>query len=111
MKSEQTTVTVGIGEKEFSKVYTKVIYENAEDILALLSDEKTAAKAIADLNYGSDLKAKANVRNSILSEQAGPDKAFEKSVKDFMKLREAVGKPVSEEKARELVKRMQEIEA
>jgi hypothetical protein len=103
MRQESTVVTVTVGEKEFSKTYQKVIYETVDDVLALLQDEKKAAQAIKDLNYGSDLKAKSEVRNSILSENAGPEKAFEKSVKDFMKLREANGKPVTEEQARKFI--------
>lgn len=103
MKQETTTVTVSIGDKEFSKTYEKIIYETVDDVLALLQDEKKAKQAIKDLNYGSDLKAKSEVRNAIISESAGPEKAFEKAVKEFMKLREANGNPVTEEQSRKFI--------
>jgi hypothetical protein len=106
-------VTVTVGEKEFSRTYKQLNKSTVttDDILSLLQDEKSAKQLISDWNYGQDLRAKAEVRNAILAEVAGPEKAFERSVKDFMKLREANGKPVSEEQARKIVKLMQEMES
>ena len=109
---KETTVTVGIGDQDFSKTYQQVERESVtvDDLLTLLQDEKSAKQVISDWFYGQDLRAKAKVRNEILAQNAGPEKAFEKAVKDFMKLRDAMGKPVSEEKARDIVKSMQDAE-
>lgn len=112
LEYKETPVTVSVGEKEFSKTYQQIVRSSVtvDDLLGLLQDEKQAKQVISDWHYGQDLRAKAAVRNAILSENAGPEKAFEKSVKDFMKLRESLGKPISEDKAREIVKMMQEVE-
>ena len=110
MQKVITPVTVTIGDKEFSKSYEKVTYETVNELLALMEKPETLKALLRDFNYGQDLKAKAEVRNKILNEQAGPEKSFEKNVKEFMKLREVMGKPVTEERARELVKLMQETE-
>jgi len=104
MKTEETLVTVTIGDKEFSKSYMKKTYETEEELLSLMEKPETLKELLRDFNYGQDLKAKSEIRNKILAEQAGPEKAFEKSVRDFIKLREAMGKPVTEERAREIVK-------
>ena len=112
METKECPVTVSVGDKEFSRSYSQIVRSSVttDDILKLLSDEKSAKSVINDWHYGQDLREKATVRNAILAEQAGPEKAFEKSVKDFMKLREANGKPVSEEQARKIVALMQEME-
>lgn len=113
MTRKECAVTVTVGDKEFSKTYQQIEKSSVttDDVLKLLADEKTAKQVISDWHYGQDLRAKAEVRNSILTEVAGPEKAFEKAVKDFMKLREANGKPVTEEQAKKIVKAMQEMEA
>lgn len=112
MEYQDCTVTVSIGDKEFSRTYKQIVRASVtvDDALKMLSDDKTAKSILNDWHYGQDLRAKSEVRNAILAEVAGPEKAFEKSVKDFMKLREANGKPVSEEKARAIVKAMQDAE-
>ena len=98
MKNEQATVTVSIGDKEFSKEYTKVIFENSEDVLtALQKDEK---EVVSLINYAKDLKLRANVRSQILTESAGPEKATNKAIEAFIKARAAVGKPVTEDEAK-----------
>ena|ERR1017187_7068239 len=112
MENQDCAVTVSVGDKEFSRTYKQVVRSSVttDDILKLLSDEKSAKSVINDWHYGQDLREKASVRNAILAEQAGPEKAFEKSVKDFMKLREANGKPVTEENARRIVQAMADSE-
>lgn len=110
---KETAVTVSVGEKEFSKTYQQIDKSTftTDDLLNLLQgDEKATKQVLSDYLYGFDLRRKAEVRNAILSEAAGPEKAFEKAVKDFMKLRETMGKPITEEKAREIVKLMQDSE-
>ena len=112
MTHKKCTVTVTIGDKEFSNAYEQIEKSSVttDDLLKLMADEKSAKQVISDWHYGQDLRAKAEVRNAILVKEAGPEKAFEKSVRDFMKLREANGKPVTEEKARAIVKAMSEAE-
>lgn len=114
MNTKENTVTVSVGDKEFSKAYQQIDKSTVTvaDMLKMLQgDEKATKQVISDWHYGNDLRAKAEVRASILAEVAGPEKSFEKSVKDFMKLRETMGKPVSEEQARKIVKMMAEMEA
>ena len=106
MEYQDCAVSVSVGDKEFSKSYKQIVKTSVtvDDMLKLLSDEKSAKELINNWHYGADLKAKAEVRNGILSEQAGPEKSYEKAVKSFMAMRLANGKPVSEEKARAFVK-------
>ena len=112
MNYQACDVSVTVGEKEFVKSYQQVVKASVtvDDILALLQDEKTAKQLINDWHYGADLKAKSEVRNSILNEQAGPEKSIEKLSKDIFKMRAANGKPVTEEKAKELAKAFLELQ-
>ena len=113
MNYKENTVTVSVGEKEFSKTYQQIDKSTltVADMLAKLQgDEKEVKQFISDWHYGQDLRAKADVRAKIVAEIAGPEKSFEKMVKDFMKLRETMGKAVSEEQARKIVKMMQDAE-
>lgn len=109
---QDCVVTVNVGAKEFSGTYAQVVRSSVtpDDILKLLSAEKTAKQLINDWHYGSDLRAKAETRSKILNSVSSTEVSFEKSVKEFMKLRAANGKPVSEEKARAIITAMQESE-
>jgi hypothetical protein len=110
MEYQDCVVTVNVGAKEFSGTYPQVVKSSVskDDILSLLSEDKTARQLISDWHYGSDLRAKAEQRAKILNSVSSSEVSFEKSVKEFMKLREANGKPVSEEAARRIVKAMSE---
>jgi hypothetical protein len=55
---------------------------------------------LENVTYANDLGARAKVRAQIIAATAGPDKAIDKMVKDFMAGRAAAGKPVTEEVAR-----------
>lgn len=112
MEYQDCIVTVNVGAKEFSGTYPQIVRQSvsSDDLLKLLSDEKTARQLISDWHYGQDLRAKAETRNKVLSSVSSTEVSFEKSVKEFMKLRAANGKPVSEEKARQIIKAMQEAE-
>lgn len=112
MEYTSTPVSVTVGDKEFTRTYQQIVKKSltVDDMLKLLSDEKLAQGVINDWHYGQDLKAKSEVRNAILAEVAGPEKSLEKLIKDFMKAREAVGKPISEERARVIMKAQQEAE-
>ena len=112
MENRDCTVTVNVGTKEFSATYPQIIRETVttDDVLQLLSDPKNARQVIDDWHYGQDLRAKAATRAKIISSVSSTEVSFEKSVKEFMKLRAANGKPISEEKARQVVQAMQDAE-
>lgn len=102
--------TVLVEAREFTQAYTVDVYESVDDILASLQKPEVAKDIIERLNYAFDFRARTAARNKINSEQAAPDRAFEKQVKAFMKSRELAGKPVSEEKARQVIKAMLDAE-
>ena len=106
MKNEQAEVTVKVGEKDFSKTYQRTIWE-VQDILAALQTEDGAKGVLKNLNYAVDLKNRANVRNEILNEQAGPEKALDKMAKALIAAKAAMGKTVTMEWALAKVKAMQ----
>ena len=56
--------------------------------------------------YSYDLTQRAKIRQSLVANAAGPEKAIEKQVKDFMAARAAMGKPVTEDVARTRVMAM-----
>ena len=95
-------VTMPDGSKQdVTKDYQKIVMETSEDMLAELSrDEKGTIEL---WNYAKDLKLRAAVRSQVLSEVAGPGKAIDKAVEAFMKARAAVGKPVTEEQAKQIL--------
>lgn len=55
---------------------------------------------LKNATYAYDLGVRAGIRQTLVTAAAGPDKAIEKSIKDFMAARAAAGKPVTEEVAR-----------
>jgi hypothetical protein len=55
---------------------------------------------LKDATYAYDLGVRANIRQSLVTAIAGPDKAIEKMVKDMIAARAAAGKPITEEAAR-----------
>lgn len=62
------------------------------------------------VTYAYDLGVRAKIRQALVTAMAGPDKAFEKSVKDIMAMRAAAGKPITEEQARARVQKMMDEE-
>jgi hypothetical protein len=62
------------------------------------------------VTYAYDLEARAKIRNALVSNAAGPEKAIEKQIKEYMAARAAMGRPVSEEIARKRVMAMLEEE-
>lgn len=63
---------------------------------------------LKNATYANDLGKRATIRQMLVAAVAGPEKAIEKSIKDFMAARAAAGKPISEEKARAKVLAMME---
>lgn len=94
---------------EFETVGDFIGFVGLSDLAGLandvtLTDEQKSK--LSDLcgaaNYGFNLKARATVRAAIQSRLEGPDKAINKMVADLVKARAAAGKPITEEKAREM---------
>jgi hypothetical protein len=78
--------------------YQAKVGEKGNGVLALL----------ADATYANDLGQRAKIRQQLVTAAAGPDKAIDKAVKDFMAARAAAGKPVTEEQARMKIKALME---
>lgn len=55
---------------------------------------------LKNATYAYDLGERAKIRQQLVTAAAGPDKAIDKAVKDYMAMRAAMGKPVTEEAAR-----------
>jgi hypothetical protein len=70
--------------------YQAQVGEKGNGVLAMLADN----------TYAHDLGRRASMRQTLVTAAAGPDKAIEKAIKDFMAARAAAGKPVTEEAAR-----------
>lgn len=109
MKNEigQVELKVGTGadQKVFKKDYTKVEFE-LSDLQELFSGPNSA-KALADLNYGWDLKARAKVRAELEKTTAGPEKSFDKLVKTLIDNFASMGMTITREQAEKQAKDMQ----
>ncbi len=112
MKTSTEQVKVTVNDKEFTQDYIKREFESVDDVMNVLStgDKETIEKLISDLNAGVDFKARQAVRAEIIAKAAGPEKAFAKAVQEFIKMRAVMGKPVTEERAKEIVKATMESE-
>jgi len=125
------TVEVKNGDKTLgSQEYTKVVFEGiglddkkkiiTGDAETLLGDaisffqgiegEKGngVLRLLSEATYAYDLGVRSKIRQTIVAAMEGPEKAIEKSIKDFMAARQAAGKPISEEAARAKVLAMME---
>lgn len=90
MTTKAIEVSVKIGEKEVQKAGTVSVVETSADVLALLQSDE--AGVLKNINYAMDLKARAAIRNAIMSENVDPNKATDKAFADFNKARVANGK-------------------
>jgi hypothetical protein len=93
----------------YCRGYWKPIYTSVDGVMGVLESDPIGA--LKDINYGSMLAYNGVVREALSLENSGPAeaaKSFEKQVKEFMKGRAANGKPVSEEKARAIIKALME---
>jgi len=75
----------------------------ADDVLGLLSDAKTLAELLADVNYARNLGARSKVRQAILAADAGPEKALAKAIKDFIAYKATMGQVITEEQAKAIL--------
>lgn len=115
MKTFTDRVTAKFGEgldmKEITREYTRVTYETADDVLSELQDPEDIKSILKYVNAGRESTVRTALRNAIMQEEGGPERAFEKLVKDIIKMRAAMGKPVSEAKAKDMAKLIQAEEA
>jgi len=65
---------------------------------------------LRNVTYAYDLGVRAGIRQTLVTAAAGPDKAIEKAIKDFMAARAAAGKPVTLEQATERIKLLMDAE-
>lgn len=121
MKTIEGTVTVtykeGGEEKEKTAPVSYSEFETAEDILEVIANSteadgkptKSFSEFLSNLNYGTNLKARSQVRATLLqSLPTSPDKAIEAFAKQLVKMRAAFGKPITLEQAMVLAKAQSE---
>jgi hypothetical protein len=110
MKQVDGTVEVSVGSRKFPRPFTKVVYEDAQDILDSIQSSTGLATILAHINYSIDLEERGKVRQQILANEAQAAAAEEKSIKDLMKVRAAAGKPVTEDQARRIIELMKSMD-
>lgn len=89
-------------EKTESAPVSYAVYETADDVLGFLTSAKEAdlKSFLKSLNYGINLDARSEVRQTLQTKVAGPDKAVNKAVETLVKAMAALGVPFTEEQAR-----------
>lgn len=113
VKGEQTYSKVRFAPDSKDTAEAKAYFEGKaptdllKDAIAFLQAERPKQNGMVELlreaEYAYDLGKRNKIRQSILSGLEGPEKAIEKAIADLMKARQAMGKPISEEKARAMV--------
>lgn len=108
MTTKQLEVTAGIKQadgsmKDFSGTGAVNLYAGVEDLMNALEDKESQGEIVNLINQSLEARERAKIRQQILAENAGPEKAIDRAIMQFMKAREAVGKPITEDKAREMV--------
>ena len=105
MKAITGTVKVNLKDTqgkdvEFERPVTYNELETVDDVLAAAQNPDSLANLIAAANYGFNLKARAVVSAAIKQENAGPEVAINRAVKQLVANRAKFGKPISETDAR-----------
>lgn len=81
--------------------------ELLKEAIAHIQSQDPKANAVHELlryvEYAYDLGVRSKIRQGLVAAIAGPDKAIEKAIQDLMKARAAMGRPISEEKARAII--------
>lgn len=109
MRFETGTVDITLGDQKFDTQYEKKVYENRDDILGELQDDKKSLLILKKLNMAEDWERRTAARTEYLKDgDAAKAAAFEAQVKMYIKAKEKVGKPVTEAQAREKVRLMME---
>lgn len=110
MKLIKGTVKVTFGSGDSERIVEREVtyneVENADDVLAILQNEDQAKDFFKSANYGINLRARSIVSAAIKDTESGPEKAIEKMVKDMIKARAALGRPITEANAIAKVKEM-----
>ena len=111
MRTEKGTVEVNIGSKKFSRDYDKRIFETFDDVLTeAQKGSKSQQDLIDHINYSVDLGLRVPVRAAIVANEGAVAQAFEKQVRDLMKVRAAAAKPVTEDQARKLIEMLAQMD-
>lgn len=115
MTSKKITIEKVFGDRTVTKSGDVQVVETADDVLTLLQEDASFVPAkdateteikrgkfrvVTLINYALDLKERAKLTNALNSENVDPDKATDKAVEQFMKMRAALGKPITAEAAK-----------
>lgn len=108
MKAITGTVTLNYKDENgkdasISSPVTYQVPENDADVISLMQTPDDLKSLLENIAYATNLNARAVVRRKLESQVEGPGKAIEKAIKDLVKAREAMGKPITEEAARVLI--------
>lgn len=81
--------------------------ELLKQAIEFLKAQDPKSNAVHDLlqnvEYAYDLAVRSKIRQGLVAAIAGPDKAIDRAVADLMKVRAAMGRPITEEKARAII--------
>jgi len=108
MKRSIETVEVSVGKDVYPRQYERTELTTLDEIIEF--GRRDESKALKLFNYALDLEKRNEVRAEILKNEAAQASLIEKQVRDVIKQRASVGKPVSEEQARKIVEFMQTME-
>lgn len=112
MTVKSLEVKVQVGEKEFVGNGEVELFSTVDDILQAIEEKNDEGENVGledilkHINFSLEAKMRTSIRQKTLAQNAGPENSINRAVTQLMKAREAVGKPISEEKARELVNSM-----
>lgn len=74
-----------------------------EYVKATFRPENAAEHFLADWIRGVNLRVQNTTRGALVAANEGPEKAQNKAIADLVKARAAMGRPISEERARAIV--------
>lgn len=86
---------------DVTRNFKRRVIKNESEAFQLLKSEPLLA--VSALNYALDLFARGTIKGPIASEVEGPGKAIKKMAEQLKKSREALGKPITLERALEIV--------
>src|SRR5579862_2434327 len=110
MTTKQLEVEINVGDKKFVGTGSVELFSTIDDILEKVEEKDEDGKSsgldelLKWINASLEAKERTSIRNKTLAQNAGPENSINRAITQLMKAREAAGKPISEEKAREMVK-------
>lgn len=90
--------------KQVKRKFRRFVVESVEDVMSLLQNPETARMLIMSANYGYDLYARNAVKAPIAAEEEGPGRLIAKEAERLMESRKKIGRPITLERAIELVR-------